>query len=140
MAQPLIAHIAVIRNGKPHVTPIWIHYEHGTFYFTTRLGRVKGRAIQKMSTVAISVATNDRPYKAVIVEGKAENVEAGKWKVLEKIATKYGRAEGLRWLEHSKKEADRVAMMVRPASVLTWDYGKGDYQKQNAGQSMKTNR
>jgi PPOX class probable F420-dependent enzyme len=138
MNTPLLAHVAVVRNGTPHVTPIWIYYEDRAFYFTTRLGRVKGKAIQESPLVSISIATNDRPYRAIVVEGKAENIDKGKWDYLQKIATKYGKAEGLRWLEHSKKEPDRVALVVRPDRVLTWDYGKGDYQKQNLGQSMRT--
>lgn len=136
--EPLLGHIAVVRNGKPHVSPIWVYYQKGVFYFTTRLGRVKGRALRKAGRVAVSIATNERPYRAVIVEGVPQIVEEEKWELLRKISTKYGKAEGERWLEYSKKEPDRVALALRPERMLSWHYGKGDYGKQNQGVSMRT--
>ncbi len=133
-----MGHIAVIRHGSPHVTPIWIYYEKGLFYFTTRLTRVKGRAIMKDGAVAISIATNDRPYKAIVIEGKAKVIEENKWELMRKISTKYGKDEGERWLQYSKGERDRVAMVVEPKRILSWHYGRGDYKKQNEGGSMET--
>jgi len=137
-SQPLLGHIAVIKDGRPHVTPIWVYYEKGLFYFTTRLGRVKGKAIMKNNAVAISIATNERPYRAIVIEGRAKVVEEHKWELLRKISTKYGREEGERWLQYSRGEQDRVAMAIEPKRVLSWHYGKGDYRKQNEGRSMKT--
>ena len=139
LSQPLLGHIAVVKDGKkPHVTPIWVYYDGGLFYFTTRLSRLKGKAISKDGSVAISIATNERPYRAVVVEGEAEVVEENKLELLRKISSKYGREEGERWLEYSRKEPDRVAMVVRPRRILSWHYGRGDYRKQNEGASMRT--
>ncbi len=87
--------------------------------------------------MAISIATNERPYRAVIVEGEARVVEKKKLELLGKISSKYGREEGERWLEYSKKEPDRVAIVVKPRRILSWHYGRGDYRKQNEGASMK---
>ncbi len=131
--------MGVVRNGRPHNSPIWVYYENGVFYFTTRLSRVKGQAVKKNGYVSISIATNERPYRAVIVEGVPELVEGDKWELLRKISTKYGKEEGERWLEYSKKEPDRVAVALRPKRLLSWHYGKGDYGKQNQGVSMRTN-
>jgi len=138
LSQPILGHIAVIRNGRPHVTPIWVYYEGGALYFTTRLGRVKGKAILKDRNVAISVATNERPYRAIVVEGEAKVVEKNKFELLRRISTKYGRVEGERWLEYSRNEGDRVAMAVEPRRIFSWHYGRGDYRKQNEGASMMT--
>ena len=138
LSQPLLGHLAVVRDGKPHVTPIWVYYDGGSFYLTTRLSRVKGKALSKNGRVAISIATNERPYRAIVVEGEARVVEKDKWELLSKISTKYGREEGERWLEYAKKEPDRVAVVVEPSRLLSWHYGRGDYRKQNEGLSMKT--
>lgn len=138
LSQPILGHIAVVRNGRPHVSPIWVYYESGVFYFTTRLSRVKGKALGKNGRVAISIATNERPYRAVIAEGVPELVEEDKWELLRRISTKYGKEEGERWLEYSKKEPDRVAVALHPKRLLSWHYGRGDYSKQNQGASMRT--
>jgi nitroimidazol reductase NimA-like FMN-containing flavoprotein (pyridoxamine 5'-phosphate oxidase superfamily) len=138
LSKPVIAHIAVVSKGRPHVSPIWIHYESGRFYFTTRLSRVKGKSVAAGRSVAISIATNDRPYKAIIVEGIPKVVEKDKWEILRKISTKYGKKEGEAWLAHARNESDRVAVVLEPKRLITWDYGKGDYVKQNAGVSMVT--
>src|SRR5713226_9677806 len=82
LSQPLLGHIAVVKGGRPHVTPIWVYYDRGLFYITTRLSRVKGKAISENGTVAISIATNERPYRAVIVEGEDRVVEKNKLELL----------------------------------------------------------
>jgi len=138
LSQPLLGHLAVVRDGKPHVTPIWVYYDGDSFYFTTRLSRVKGKAVSRNDRVAISIATNERPYRATIVEGEARVVEKDKWELLRKISTKYGKEEGEKWLEHSKKEPDRVAVVVKPRRLLSWHYGRGDSRRQDEGLSMKT--
>jgi len=137
LSQPLLGHIAVVKGGRPHVTPIWVYYDRGLFYITTRLTRVKGKAISENGTVAISIATNERPYRAVIVEGEDRVVEKNKLELLSKISSKYSREEGERWLEYSKKESDRVAIVVKPRRILSWHYDRGDYRKQNEGASMR---
>lgn len=139
LKEPLLAHIAVIRaDERPHVTPIWIAYEKGSFYFTTRLRRVKGRTLQRTSYAAISIATNERPYRALIVEGKVEQVKSDRDAWLLRIAKKYGEVEGERWFAYSRSEPDRVVMKLIPTKVLSWHYGKGDYRRQNQGESMET--
>ena len=139
LREPLLAHIAVAcADGRPHVTPIWIAYEKGSFYFTTRLRRVKGRTLQRTSYAAISIATNERPYRAVIVEGKVEQVKSDRDAWLLRIAKKYGEAEGERWFNYSRNEPDRVVMKLVPIKVLSWHYGRGDYSRQNQGESMET--
>jgi PPOX class probable F420-dependent enzyme len=140
---PLLAHLAVMRNGKPHVTPVWVYFEKGVFYFTTRGGRSKGVAIRENPNVAVSIATDTNPYKAVVFEGAAEIVEAEKWVYLGHIVSKYvtsrfGKNEGERLLEAWRNEPDRVAFSVRPTKVLSWDYGKGDLKRQDEGESMST--
>jgi uncharacterized pyridoxamine 5'-phosphate oxidase family protein/ferredoxin len=50
------------KDGKPRVTPMWYIYENGLFYFTTRLGRLKGRQILQNPAVSLSVANEEHPY------------------------------------------------------------------------------
>jgi PPOX class probable F420-dependent enzyme len=143
LSKPILAHLAVERNSRPHVSPVWVHYEDGVFYFTTRAGRAKGKALRENPDVSVSIATDTTPYKAIIIEGKAEIIETDKWNPIGKIVSKYvsskfGKKEGERVLESWAKEEDRIAFKVRPTRILSWNYGKGDLQRQDQGMSMLT--
>lgn len=143
MNKPLLAHFAVIRRGSPHVSPIWVHYENGVFYFTTRASRVKGVALRENPTVAVSIATDTTPYRAILFRGKAEIIESDIWGPINKIVSKYvttrfGKSEGEKLLKEWRNEPDRIAFLVRPTKLLTWDYGKGDLRRQDEGISMLT--
>ena len=89
-------------------------------------------------------ATDTTPYKALLVEGKAEIIEKDKWEPLRKIVRKYvsdrfGEKEGEKLLDEWMNEPDRIAFAVRPTRVLSWNYGKGDLKRQDEGISMSTN-
>jgi len=143
LAKPVLAHLAVTKGGLPKVTPIWVYYENHRFYFTTRGGRVKGMAIRSNPEVALSIATDSTPYKAVVVEGRAMAIENDKWYIISKIIEKYvtvpyGKKEGDRLIDEWHKETDRFAYVVQPSRILSWNYGKGDLKRQDEGVSMST--
>ncbi len=139
LSAPRIAYLgASSRKGKPRVTPMWFAYEDGIFYFTTRLGRLKGRQIKQNPNVALSIATDTRPYQAVCAFGKAEILKENRDSWLERISSRYGIEEGKRWMSYALKEPDRVVMTLKPERVLSWHYGRGDYPRQDKGESMAT--
>jgi PPOX class probable F420-dependent enzyme len=139
LKEPRLAHLATTsRRGKPRVSPVWYVYEKGAFYFTTRLGRVKGRHLQRNQSVALSIATDGRPYRAVCAFGKAQVLKENRDKWLETISFRYGEEDGKSWLANAVKQSDRVVMMLKPERVLSWDYGRGDSSRQDKGESMAT--
>jgi PPOX class probable F420-dependent enzyme len=134
-----MAHLATVsRQGKPRVTPIWYVYRDGVFYFTTRLGRVKGHHIQRNPSVALSIATDERPYRAVCAIGKAQILREDRDGWLERISFRYGKEDGKSWLIEAVKQPDRVVMILKPTSILSWDYGRDDASRQDKGESMAT--
>lgn len=134
-----MAHLATaFRKGKPRVSPIWYVYQNGVFYFTTHLGHVKGRQIEKNPSVALSIATDTRPYLAVCAFGKAQLLVENRDDWLKKISFRYGESEAKSWLAKAIKQPDRVVMTLKPDRVLSWDYGQGDSERQDEGQSMAT--
>jgi hypothetical protein len=56
---------------------------------------------------------------------------------LERIATRYGEAEGRRWLAGALKEPDRVVLRLEPEKVLSWHYGTGDYGRLQKKASLR---
>ena len=137
--KPHMAHLATSsRRGKPRVTPIWFIYEKGLFYFTTRLGRLKGQQILRNRAVSLSVATEQHPYVAVCAFGKAEIVKADRDKWMERLATRYKEPDVKAYLARSTPQPDRVVIALRPDRVLSWHYGRGDSKRQEEGESMAT--
>jgi hypothetical protein len=56
---------------------------------------------------------------------------------LERIATRYGQAEGRRWLAGALKEPDRVVLRLVPDRVLAPHYGTGDYDRLQKKASLR---
>lgn len=137
--QPRMAHLATSStDGKPRVSPIWYAYQDGCFYFTTRLGRLKGRHLQRNPEVAISIASEARPYRAVCAFGKTELVRKDRDMWLERISARYGEQEGREWLSEAVKQEGRVVFKLQPKRIMSWDYGRDDAERQERGESMAT--
>ena len=134
LAAPRLAHFATVSGGdKPRVRPLWYLWADGAFWFTTRLEvRYTGADVTAGSSVAISIASEDRPYRAVLARGTAEVWNENREAWLERIAVRYGEDEGRSWLKRAMQEHDRVVMRVVPDRLITWDYGKGDSRNQEA--------
>jgi nitroimidazol reductase NimA-like FMN-containing flavoprotein (pyridoxamine 5'-phosphate oxidase superfamily) len=138
LAETWLAHFATVDGrGRPRVRPLWYLWQDGAFWFTTRLEhRHTGRDLES-GPVAISIASNDRPYRAVIVHGRAEVVGKDE-ALLVAISARYGEAGARRWLPGAMEQADRVVFKVVPETMLAWNYGKGDSShKQDEGVSMR---
>jgi hypothetical protein len=107
-------------------------------WFTTRLeARRTGADIVAGSSVAVSIASEERPYRAVLAYGTPEvwTKDTSEW--LERIATRYGQAEGRRWLAGALEEPDRVVLRLVPERVVAWNYGRGDYTRMQKGKSLR---
>jgi len=139
LSEVRLAHFATLGpDGRPRVRPVWFLYEDGALWFTTRLeARRTGADLAAGSTAAVSIASEDRPYRAVIVHGTPEVWTEDRERWLERIATRYGVAEGKRWLAGALKERDRVVLRLMPDKVLAWHYGTGDYGRMQKGSSLR---
>jgi streptogramin lyase len=76
------------------VRPLWHCFAEGALWFTTRARGPADRAdVVAGSLVAVSIASEERPYRAVLAYGTPEvwTTDAARW--LERIATRYGQAE-----------------------------------------------
>jgi nitroimidazol reductase NimA-like FMN-containing flavoprotein (pyridoxamine 5'-phosphate oxidase superfamily) len=125
-------------DGAPSVRPLWYLYTDRAFWFTTRLeARRTGSDVTQGSSVAVSIASEDRPYRAVVAYGRPEVWEEDRDAWLERIATRYGEREGRQWLAGALKEPDRVVLRLLPQSVIAWDYGKRDYGRMQEGRSLR---
>jgi nitroimidazol reductase NimA-like FMN-containing flavoprotein (pyridoxamine 5'-phosphate oxidase superfamily) len=125
LAAPRLCHFATVDSkGWPRVRPTWYLWRDGAFYFTTRLrARHFGRHVLAGSPVSISVGSEDRPYRAVVASGRAE--ELGKDQdLMWAISSRYGEPEAREWLAEAMTESDRTTLKLVPEKLESWDYGK----------------
>jgi nitroimidazol reductase NimA-like FMN-containing flavoprotein (pyridoxamine 5'-phosphate oxidase superfamily) len=125
LAEPhLCAFATVDEAGNARVRPLWYLWRDGEFWFTTRReSRHTGRDLETHPRVAVSVASEGRPYRAVVAHGSPRVVDPD-LDMLLAISTRYGEAPGRRWTEIAIKEPDRVILRMRPDSLVSWDYGR----------------
>jgi nitroimidazol reductase NimA-like FMN-containing flavoprotein (pyridoxamine 5'-phosphate oxidase superfamily) len=136
LSEVRLCHFATVDGGRPRVRPLWYLWRDAAFWLTTRLeARHTGRDLEDVPFATLSVASDQKPYRAVIATGRVRVV--GKDPALLKdISSRYGNESA--WLVAALTEPDRTVLELRPESLISWDYGRGDYGKQNRGISMRT--
>lgn len=117
--------VTLRKNGSPQITPVWYDWDGRKFTVVTRSDRVKYRNIKADDRVALCIDTNDKPYKGVIVEGKAELTDRNLRDQMKKAIWKYieGDEERQRYLQRWLNEP-RVLIVVHPTRTITWDNSK----------------
>ncbi|MDS0294158.1 pyridoxamine 5'-phosphate oxidase family protein [Halogeometricum luteum] len=94
-SEPLMAHLATCRDGRPHVAPVWYRYEDGVVELVTT--GTKLRNLRENPYVSLSVQKDEggNARWAVTLLGTAEIVEdeSETREATRKINRKYGAAE-----------------------------------------------
>jgi len=106
-----------VRDGSPHVTPIWYMLEDGRIFVNTTTNRVKYHNIQHDSRVCFMV---DDGYPYVIILGRARMVKErdGK-KDIETLALRYTGAEAGREAARERYwKQERATVEILPEPVV----------------------
>ena len=69
----------VMKDGTPHVTPVWFDYDGTLIVVNTARGRVKDKILRKHPRVALAIQDPANPYRYIQIRGKvvAETEEGG---------------------------------------------------------------
>src|SRR5215217_4454787 len=59
-------------DGTPRVVPIWFHWDGEQVVFGTPTGAPKLHALENGATVAITIDSNEWPYRVLSIRGAAE--------------------------------------------------------------------
>lgn len=126
LSMPHIADLATVRpDGSPHVAPVWFLYEDGVVKVLAEAGSVKIRNMKSEPRVSVSIATDQQPYKYVIVNGVAEISEGDISDILRRISVHYQvPEEGERYAEKTLRELDLCLITIRPSKLIGWS-GEG---------------
>lgn len=123
LSEPRIAVLATVdERGWPLLTPMWYEYADGQFLMTTARHRRKVKNILRDDRVSLCIEHRSRPYKAVVVQGRATVTEENEEQVMRRIFRRY----------IDREEADRlvdardpqVVITVTPERTISWDHSK----------------
>lgn len=124
LAEPRMAHLATVdADGRARARPVWYLWRDWSLWMTTRRRiRHTGRDLETNPWVAVSIASEDRPYRAVVIHGRPEVLPKDS-ELLAAVATRYGREQGLRFVDEAMAQDDRVLLRIVPEELISWDYG-----------------
>jgi PPOX class probable F420-dependent enzyme len=108
--EPAIAQLATImKDGSPHVTPVWFDYEGGFVRINSAKGRVKDRNMRNNPRVAISILDPKNPYRYLEIRGSvAEITQEGADEHIDRLAMKYLKVE-----KYPYRSPDEVRVLYR---------------------------
>lgn len=123
LAKSHVAHLATVRpDGRPHLTPIWYMEEDGKVYMISGPGAVKFRNVRQNPRVSLSIATDQRPYKYVILEGIGKLTKDNLAQVAERICVRYnGHERGRAHARDMIARGVQQVLEVKIQRVISWN-------------------
>jgi PPOX class probable F420-dependent enzyme len=108
----------VMKDGSPHVTPIWYMYEEGKIIINTTTDRVKYRNVKRDPRVCFLV-DDGYPYVILFGRGRIAN-ERDPLKDIEALAIRYtGEENGKKAARERYWKQKRVSIEIIPDRVFS---------------------
>lgn len=76
-SEPLLAHLATCRDGRPHVAPVWYHYDDGVVEIVTTGRKLANVRENPYVSLSVEKSTGGSPEWMVSLRGTAGVVEDG---------------------------------------------------------------
>lgn len=115
LRERVLAHLGTtMRDGSPHVTPMWVDTDGEALMLNTAKGRIKHRNIVRNPHVAVSINDPGDFYRTLIVRGTAELIDEGADDHIDMLARKYLGAETYPF---RRPDETRVIVRVTPERV-----------------------
>ncbi len=88
--QKVYVHLATLMpDGSPQVSVVWVGRDGDKVLFSSAVGRIKARNIERDPRVALSFTPPDTPYTNVVMRGRVTKAETdGTW-LIDRLANKY---------------------------------------------------
>ena len=122
LGQPHVGHLVTLRsNGSPHVAPVWFQKVEDRVWVMAGEGAVKIRNARRNHRVALSVATDARPYSYVVLEGEASVTQQDMVEIVGRICAKYdGPERGAEFAKELLDRGDMALLEIKVDRVMSW--------------------
>ncbi len=123
LSQTLVAVISTVdADGSPRSAPIWYHWEDGAAYMFTGRRTLKWRNIMGNPLASLCVDWREPPYRSVILDGSAEEVQRPLYDLVLSMAVRYyGEDEGRAFAEGYREQSeDTVIFRLTPTRIADY--------------------
>jgi PPOX class probable F420-dependent enzyme len=117
-----VAHMATVRpDGRPHVAPVWFLEEDGRAFVIADAEAVKVRNLLHNPRVVLSIGTDQRPFKYVVLEGEGRVTDQDLSGLVERICVRYdGPERGRAYAQELLSGGSTRLIDIQVTRVLTW--------------------
>jgi PPOX class probable F420-dependent enzyme len=122
LAEPHVAQLVTVRpDGRPHMAPVWFMTEGRRALVMAGANAVKVRNIRRNPAVALSIATDQRPYKYVVLEGEGLVTDRDLPQVVQRICARYdGPEQGPVYAGELLSGGQTLLVDIRVTRVTGW--------------------
>ncbi|MCH8834066.1 MAG: PPOX class F420-dependent oxidoreductase [Thaumarchaeota archaeon] len=111
----LVSFSTLMKDGSPHVAPVWVDIDGNTILINTAVGRVKEKNVRRDNRVALSIFDHQNPYDMVAIRGKViELTTDGADEHIDKLAKKYF---GLDKYPYHSPDEKRIIVKIKPEKI-----------------------
>jgi PPOX class probable F420-dependent enzyme len=112
LTEPIFFHAATTNpDGSPQLSVIWADLDGDLIRFSTAEGRAKPRNLRYDPRIAISFTPPDNPYRNIVINGRAVEIEQRGMDLIDHMARKYTGADKYEWSQPGDVRVD-VAVAV----------------------------
>lgn len=112
LAEPIFFHAATTNaDGSPQVSVVWADIDGDLLRFSTAEGRAKPRNLRRDPRIAISFSPPDEPYRNIVLNGRAVEIEQRGMDLIDHMARKYTDADSYQWSQPGEVRVD-IAIQI----------------------------
>jgi PPOX class probable F420-dependent enzyme len=106
----------LMKDGSPHLSPVWGNYEDGHIMINTAEGRIKHKNVLRDPRVAVSVVSKDNPLDMTTIRGKVvEIIPDYEYKHADRLTQKY---MGRQHYPFKREEEKRIILKIKPEHIF----------------------
>ncbi len=108
--------VTVMKDGSPHISPVWVDTDGEHVVINTQVARVKTRNMRRDPRVAVGVYDPENPYSRVLnVRGRVvEITEENARDHIDDLSEKYN---GVRPYPNHNPDKPRLIVKIMPESI-----------------------
>jgi PPOX class probable F420-dependent enzyme len=107
LTEQIFFHAATINaDGSPQVSAIWADLDGDLVRFSTAEGRAKTTNLRRDPRIAISFTVPDNPYRNIVLNGRAVEIENRGMDLIDHMARKYTGSARYEWARPGEVRVD----------------------------------